>query len=232
MLDNEAPTLCFGCHKEKKEWINNSAVQHGALMTGGSCLNCHDPHASNIAKRLSLAPLDLCLSCHDRNLKTPDGKILTNMKKLLEDNKNHHGPIRQKDCSGCHNPHGSSEFRMLKEGYPSTFYMSFGLNNYNLCFKCHEKAIVQTPITTEMTNFRNVDDTLHFRHVNKPVKGRTCRACHETHASNYPKHMRESVPFGKWEFPLNYSKSETGGSCAPGCHKLKKYDRLLKVIYE
>jgi predicted CXXCH cytochrome family protein len=123
MLSYNIPELCFTCHKDKKEWIENAATRHGAMISGRSCLNCHDPHASNIAKRLSLAPLDLCLSCHNEEVITDSGDKLANIRKLLEENKYHHGPIREKDCSGCHNPHGSSEFRMLRESYPSTFYM-------------------------------------------------------------------------------------------------------------
>lgn len=232
MLAYDPPTLCFQCHKRKEEWVNNVNVKHGALVTGKSCLNCHEPHASNIAKRLSMAPLDLCLTCHDRRVKTYDGKLLTDMKKLLAENSEHHGPIKRKDCAGCHNPHGSNEFRILKEDYPSSFYMPFDIENYNLCFKCHLNTIVQDPETTKLTDFRNGETNLHYKHVNKPDKGRTCRACHETHASNNPKHIREKVPFGNWEFPLNFVKRETGGSCAPACHKEKKYDRIKKINNE
>jgi predicted CXXCH cytochrome family protein len=229
MLDHEAPTLCFNCHTEKEEEVMNAEVQHGALMVGKACLNCHEPHVSNIEKRLSMAPLDLCLSCHDKEVEATDGRLLTNMKKLLAENEDHHGPIKERDCAGCHNPHGSDEFRILREKYPSQFYMPFKMDSYNLCFKCHEKTIVQQEMTTTLTDFRNGEDNLHFKHINKPSKGRTCRACHETHASKYPKHIRQSVPFGKWEFDINYEKTETGGGCLPGCHKLKKYDRTHKV---
>jgi predicted CXXCH cytochrome family protein len=232
LLSYEAPTLCLNCHKEKKKWVDNASVKHGALMIGKSCLNCHEPHVSNIAKRLSMAPMELCLSCHDQEVETPEGMILTNMKKLLRENRDHHGPIRQKDCSGCHNPHGSGNFRILRKPYPSAFYMPYRTENYDLCFKCHEKAIIQNPETTKLTNYRNGNVNLHFKHVNKPEKGRTCRACHETHASNNPKHIRTSVPFGTWELPINYQKTKTGGSCMPGCHKLRKYDRVNKVKIE
>lgn len=232
MLDNEAPALCFNCHKDKKEWVDKASVQHGALMTGKSCLNCHESHVSNIAKRLSMAPLDLCLSCHDKEVEAYDGRALTNMKKLLTENKDHHGPIKEKDCSGCHNPHGSGHFRILREPYPSVFYKPYNQDIYNLCFSCHEKTIVQSTETTKLTNFRNGEINLHFKHVNNPEKGRTCRACHETHASNYPKHIRGSVPFGTWDLPVNYQKTETGGSCTPGCHKTRKYDRVKKVKNE
>jgi hypothetical protein len=40
------------------------------------------------------------------------------------------------------------------------------------------------------------------------------------------------VPFGAWYLPLNFQKTENGGSCLPGCHKLKKYDRVKKEVYE
>lgn len=230
MLAAEAPELCLNCHKEKKEEISAVSVKHGALEMGKSCLNCHDAHMSNIQKNLAMEPMDLCMSCHDKEYKDNGGKTIMNMKKWLSDNKDVHGPIKQKDCSGCHNPHGSSNFRILRNPYPPTFYKPFAVENYNLCFSCHEKTIVLNPETTKLTNFRNGDENLHFRHVNKPVKGRTCRACHETHASNFPKHIREAVPFGSWELPVNFQKTDTGGSCTPGCHKLKRYDRVKKEI--
>ena len=229
MLSDKVPVLCYGCHQKKKENVQKAATKHGAIVVGKSCLNCHEAHASDITSRLSKAPMDLCLGCHDKPVKTDTGNILANMKEMLEKNRDHHGPIKRKDCSGCHNPHGSDEFRMLKEGYPSSFYMSYKEENYNLCFKCHLKSIVQDPTTFELTNFRNGYINLHYKHVRQD-KGRTCRACHETHASNFPKHIREKVPFGNWEFPVNYVKTDTGGSCAPGCHKKKKYDRQEEVI--
>ncbi len=226
MLKSEPPLLCYDCHKDKKDAIENASVKHGAVTTDRKCMNCHDAHTSDIAKNLLLPPMDLCMSCHDKQLETPDGKPLTDMKKLLAQNTDHHGPIKQKDCSGCHDPHGSGNFRILRNPYPASFYKPFNEENYTLCFSCHEQSVVKNPKTTVLTNFRNLDINLHYKHVNKPDKGRTCRACHETHASNFPKHIRDSVPFGKWELPLNFEKTDTGGSCMPGCHQLKKYDRV------
>jgi predicted CXXCH cytochrome family protein len=230
MLATNSPELCLNCHKDKKEQLSSVSVKHKALEIERTCLNCHDAHSSNIAMNLTMEPMDICLSCHDREYKNPGGKVIMDIKKWLAENTDHHGPIKQKDCSGCHNPHGSSNFRMLRSPYPPTFYKGFAIENYNLCFSCHEKNIVLNPETTKLTNFRNGNENLHFRHVNKPIKGRTCRACHETHASNFPKHIREAVPFGAWELPVNYQKTETGGNCTPGCHKFKKYDRVKKEI--
>ena len=232
MLSNDSPAMCYDCHKDKKKSIDEAPVTHGAITSDKSCMNCHDVHMSNVPKNLLMPPMDLCLSCHSKPLETPDGKSLTDMNQLLSEYTDHHGPIKQKDCSGCHNPHGSENFRILRSSYPSRFYMPFAPQNYDLCFSCHEKTMVLNPRTNTLTDFRNGNTNLHFTHVNKPDKGRTCRACHETHASNYPKHIRDNVPFGKWELPLNYEKTETGGSCTPGCHQLKKYDRVELIVNE
>lgn len=229
MLGAESPSLCLDCHDDQKKQINEVSVKHGALEMDGACLNCHDAHMSNIAKNLTMEPMDLCISCHDRGYDKEDGRDITNMEKLLAESTYHHGPVKQKDCSGCHNPHGSVNFRILRNPYPPTFYMPFAENNYNLCFSCHEGTLVLDPETTKLTNFRNGKQNLHFIHVNKPVKGRTCRTCHETHGSNYPKHIRDAVPFGSWDLPIEFRKTETGGSCTTGCHQEKEYDRVNRV---
>ena len=81
-----------------------------------------------------------------------------------------------------------------------------------------------------MTGFRDGDQNLHFLHVNRTEKGRTCRACHEAHSSTVPKHLRETVPFGDWQMPVGYTQTADGGRCAPGCHLPKTYSRALTRI--
>lgn len=216
--------LCLGCHKDKKEWIAKVKTKHGGLDTDKKCLACHDPHVSDYVKQLIKPPVELCMTCHDKPLDTPDGKIM-NMKDYLAKNKDKHGPIKQGDCSSCHNTHGSDNFRILRKYFPPLFYAPFDPKNYELCFSCHEKSLVLDPKTSTLTNFRNGDQNLHYVHVNKAVKGRTCRACHDAHATNNPKHIRDAVPFGAWALPIGYQKTETGGSCTPGCHQKFTYDR-------
>ncbi|MBT9536511.1 MAG: cytochrome C, partial [Nitrospirae bacterium] len=70
---------------------------------------------------------------------------------------------------------------------------------------------------------------LHFVHVNKTIKGRTCRACHDVHATNNPKHIRDAVPFGAWGLPVGFQKASNGGSCQPGCHQKFEYNRIKPV---
>jgi len=221
--------LCLSCHTDKEKEIKDATVPHLALNTPKKCLACHDPHTSNYGKQLVAQPAQLCLGCHDREYNGQNGKI-ENIKAILESNADRHGPIREGDCTGCHNPHGSMNFRMLREVYPQLFYASYSPDNYKFCFMCHAKTIAQDEYTDTLTNFRNGNRNLHFVHVNKKVKGRTCRACHDAHATNNPRHIRDAVPFANWMLPINFKKTETGGSCQPGCHQRFSYDRIKPVV--
>jgi predicted CXXCH cytochrome family protein len=220
--------LCFGCHKDKQTDISMATVKHKGLMMEKKCLACHDPHVSNYVKQLTMAPADLCMSCHDKEY-VSDTKKVANMKALLDTSSIYHGPIKQKDCSGCHNTHGSKNFRILRENFPPVFYAGYNQDNYKLCFMCHEKSLASDPKTTRLTAFRNGDQNLHYVHVNKAEKGRTCRACHDAHATNNPRHIRDAVPFNAWSLPVGFEKTDNGGQCLPGCHKLYRYDRTSAV---
>lgn len=231
LLTMPARELCLFCHEDVRSTVEHATTPHGAVVEGRQCLNCHDPHASNYPRLLRNNPRSLCMECHDREIDTPTGTI-TDMSAILATGKSLHGPIAKDNCSACHQIHGGNQFRMLIKEYPPEFYAPFAEENYALCFSCHEHRTILEPRTETLTGFRNGDLNLHYLHVNKETKGRTCRACHETHASDRAKHIRESVPFGQWELPVGYTKSGTGGSCAPGCHHEVGYDRVNPVIYE
>jgi len=221
LLKGGAPSLCLSCHKRIAGKINDKeATVHGPIKTKKSCVGCHNPHVSPQPKLLQETSKELCLTCHGVSVGG-----LTAMGKLLEENPNHHGPIRDGSCIGCHDPHASPNFRLLVKAYPKRFYAPFKQENYALCFGCHEPERVLEKTTKTLTNFREGDRNLHFVHVNKKRKGRTCRACHEVHASKHPLHLRDSVPFGRWALPINFKKTPTGGSCSPGCHQPKTYNR-------
>jgi predicted CXXCH cytochrome family protein len=143
----------------------------------------------------------------------------------LLQNKQWHEAIRKDGCAGCHQPHGSANFRLLKAAFPPKFYANFDLDEYALCYSCHEDLAATVKRTRTLTNFRDGNRNLHYLHVNKARRGRTCRACHELHASPDPLHIRERVQYGTWLMPIHFEKNETGGSCHPGCHAIKPYDR-------
>ncbi len=88
-----------------------------------------------------------------------------------------------------------------------------------------KKTVVLDEFTTTLTDFRNGIQNLHFAHINRK-KGRTCRACHEMHASDQEKHIRKEIPFSPfWSYSIVFTKTPTGGKCVVGCHKPRVYDR-------
>ncbi|WP_428939551.1 cytochrome c3 family protein [Fontivita pretiosa] len=224
-LRDGAPGLCLSCHKELGKALASSAVVHGATTEPGGCLGCHSPHFSQLPKLQRRTQPQQCLGCHDRATRAADGRELANMASLLEENPQHHGPIRQGACTACHQPHAGQRFRLLLADYPPEFYAPFKLDQYALCFNCHIPDLVLKRNGVGLTRFRKGDLNLHWLHVNQE-KGRTCRACHEVHASRQPFHIRQAVPFGDrgWMLEINYEQTESGGRCSPGCHGPRDYD--------
>lgn len=227
MLPASIQELCASCHEKQSKAAKEAAVPHAPAKAERGCVDCHSPHGSKNPSLLKMGQTDLCLSCHNKPIEV-GGKKLADMKSLLETNKEWHGPIREGGCTGCHEPHGGANFRLLKEPFPASFYSPYKTENYALCFSCHESTVAAEELTKTLTGFRDGDRNLHFLHVNKSDRGRTCRACHEVHASTHPRHIRDSVPYGNWDLPINFEQTENGGSCLPGCHGSKIYDRNKK----
>lgn len=214
-LKTSPEKICFNCHEEKKNEISQYMRRHEPAEKG-QCVSCHSAHFSD-NKYLLLDKVDtLCFSCHKDSS--------TWKKKRFQ-----HGPLVQGNCSACHNPHGSDNPYILRQSFPLEFYSAYEKGEYDLCFNCHKEALVTTEKTVTITNFRNGDINLHMLHVNQK-KGRTCRACHDVHASDQEDHMREEFRFGSASVPVEYIKTQTGGRCIVGCHRERGYDRSRMVF--
>ena len=223
-LRNKMPDLCVGCHKDVGKVLRGVKVPHKPVMQQGGCASCHSAHFGKAKGLLAADQMTVCLGCHGKDgLGDPP---LKNIKKQMEGKKFLHGPIREGNCKACHDPHGSDNFRLLRGAYPAALYVPYKEGAYDGCLKCHEKNLLRFADTTIYTGFRNGNRNLHFVHVNSR-KGRTCRICHDPHASNGPKLIsKEGTQFGAWKIPINFEMTSTGGSCAPGCHRKFKYDRV------
>lgn len=220
MLKESGGALCASCHKEYTpeiyEAIDNAKTEHPPV-SDGECVRCHRPHSSNQPALLVDAMEGLCFSCHDE------------LGEIIAESTNRHGPVKTGDCTACHNVHGSQFSRLLVRYYPVEFYSSYDKNKYGLCFGCHNRDIARMARTASLTDFRDGDYNLHYFHVNNE-KGRVCTACHDAHASSQAKHVRYEVPFGAWSYPVNLTKTVTGGRCVVGCHAPKEYDRKQPKI--
>lgn len=211
-LQDSVPELCYGCHPGIQDLVNDS-IDHPPAEKG-ECLTCHDAHASEQPKVLTAPLTELCFSCHDQQ----GAEILTAA--------NRHGPVVQGDCTACHGPHGQVNPFLLKKYFPEEFYVSYSTDKFALCFDCHNKDIALDEKTKTLTDFRDGDRNLHYVHVHKDVKGRSCKACHGVHSSDQAKHIRTSVPFGgSWSYPIQYTKTPNGGKCVVGCHQPREYSR-------
>jgi predicted CXXCH cytochrome family protein len=226
LLAKEMVELCVSCHKGIAKQLATGKVQHDAITKDRKCSNCHNPHAANVEKILIALPFDLCVNCHSKDgMTSDDGKVMTNYKKWLEENKVWHAPVEAKDCSACHRTHAGDNFRLLVAEYPSAFYAPYESKNYALCYGCHNDKVVSEAETTTLTGFRDGSRNLHYVHVHRE-RGRTCRACHEVHASKQDHHIRDGVPYGPkgWMLKVGYTKLPNGGSCAKTCHDTKTYN--------
>ncbi len=222
------PDLCGECHDDVLEKGRHAAVRHQPVTEGKACLNCHDAHAADVQYLLPALPYDLCLSCHGTDGLTDDqGRALPDLKALFEKSHMRHGPVEDKDCSACHEVHGSENFRLLISEYPARFYAPYEPQDYALCFSCHESDVFDVARTTTLTGFRDGDRNLHYLHVHKKRRGRTCRACHDVHAAPHDHLIRDGVPYGSsgWILKINFQATDHGGLCAKTCHDTRVYDR-------
>lgn len=198
--------LCFTCHDKDKF---DKKYPHKPIADG-KCTSCHDPHQSNFKYMLKNEGSQLCFSCHDQ--KKFNGIIV-------------HKPVNEGKCGSCHSTHGTENPHLLNKFFPEEFYMPFKKSNFALCFGCHKDNFADEAIS-ESTGFRNGLKNLHFVHVNKEDKGRSCKTCHDPHASNQGHLVSSKVSgFGSWRIPIRYSSTNNGGTCVAGCHKPKSYDR-------
>ncbi len=225
LLVAKMPDLCLDCHIGIRKRMQ-SPVKHAALTAAASCTGCHSPHASNVEKMLMRLPYEQCVGCHSTDDMTDArGKRLFNFKKLLAENPVKHSPVEQKDCSSCHEIHGSENTRLLRDPYPAEFYAPFEVGNYALCFRCHNERLVTVKQTTTDTRFRDGRRNLHYAHVNLAERGRICRVCHEVHAAKQSFLVREGVPYGPsgWVLKIGFTKNPDGGTCAKTCHANTSY---------
>lgn len=224
LLRQSSEEFCFSCHPAIEEKTTKSRSKHAGLSLEKGCGTCHLAHSSPYKKLLNHNELDLCLSCHsEKNTitsKSPKDISIELKQTYL------HEPLAQGQCAVCHDPHGSKFYKLLIAPYPDAIYATYEPEIYDLCFSCHDKGLLTSQTTSTETSFRNGSQNLHYLHTTIPRKGRTCKTCHQSHASNGPKLINQAgSSFGEWQMSISFATTSNGGSCMPGCHRKMEYNR-------
>ncbi|CAN5528561.1 hypothetical protein BH10PLA1_BH10PLA1_16820 [soil metagenome] len=222
-----ANELCLSCHEPVKNAIAKATVSHSPVTSGKGCLNCHTPHAGDFAKLTNDTPAVMCLNCHDKKIEQ-NGVTVAPATDIADSTLHKHGELKDGQCGGCHAVHGALENDLLQKPFSTAFYDKFSPEHFALCFGCHDVKLA-TEAKTSVTGFRNGEVNLHFVHASRGERDKNCRACHASHAGKNSRLIRETLPYGLWQMPMRFGKTDTGGSCLPGCHQQQAYDRIKAV---
>lgn len=159
VLVRTEPELCYGCHARKDQ----SKAVHTAVRQG-SCLSCHEAHASNYAGLVNDSREKLCFACHEAE---PATKAVR------------HAPAAEGRCLDCHDPHGGNLPNAIKAESGIAF-----------CQRCHD-AKAPTGKGTPGPAYR-ID--LSKPVVHAALKRTDCLGCHEGgHAGENLKLLKKSA---------------------------------------
>jgi predicted CXXCH cytochrome family protein len=131
------PAACLQCHlaiASEFQFPHHHPVLEGRM----NCVQCHDPHGSDIFKPaggLAMSRLnESCAQCHREQTRPV----------LFEH------PALREGCTTCHSPHGSVNRKMLTQSDP------------NLCLRCHPQ-IPGAGVSSQQIYIGTIDHTFLLR---------------------------------------------------------------------
>jgi DmsE family decaheme c-type cytochrome len=148
----EASALCISCHDRSSHAMWSGSMHDARNL---SCVTCHSIHSpkSATAQLKTASVVETCVTCH----KAEVAKL----------QRVGHMPLREgkMDCSSCHDPHGSTNVRLLKAGSSVN----------DACVSCHAEK--RGPFLWE----------------HAPVR-EACQTCHDPHGSNNDRMLTAKLP--------------------------------------
>src|SRR5262245_4057210 len=166
LTPRESAAVCEECHSKggQKHWVNSAHASRGVV-----CSTCHEPHPKGAPPKalLAKAQLDLCTGCH--------------LQKKAALMRSGHMPIREGklQCSSCHNPHGTTNDRMLLQ-----------TSVQENCYTCHAEKRgpflwEHPPVRENCVNCHDAHGTINDKllKVKQPLM---CQQCHQSSSHKGP----------------------------------------------
>jgi predicted CXXCH cytochrome family protein len=165
----EGSELCRGCHNDTVNEILAARRIHWPVADQVACLNCHSPHASDVAGLLVEPLKPLCGSCHADVIERGEKSLVK------------HEPVTEGECTLCHSPHASDNMFLFETA-----------DNVAMCGSCHDWQMhTSHPLGGDLADQRNPNLGLdcascHRSHgsphkvlANFDTKMALCVDCHE-----------------------------------------------------
>ncbi len=194
----EASATCVTCHNRgpHAQWAGS---MHDARNL--SCVTCHSVHApkSESFQLKAATVTETCVTCHKQQ--------------VLKTQRTGHMPVREGklECTSCHNPHGSTNVKLLKVGNwvnescvschtekrgPFLWEHAAGRES---CISCHDPhgssndrmLVAKVPMLCQRCHIGTRHPSTIYDNALKATSvrffGRACINCHQNiHGSNHP----------------------------------------------
>jgi DmsE family decaheme c-type cytochrome len=152
MEPRAAADVCLTCHTRGAQALWSGSAHDGRNLSCVSCHSVHDPKSQAAQLKLTTQTAT-CATCHQAQ--------------VLKMNRATHMPVREgkMECASCHNPHGSTNVRLLRVG-----------NWINeTCVSCHAEK--RGPFLYEHAAGRE-----------------SCVSCHDPHGSSNERMLVAKLP--------------------------------------
>ena len=100
---------CFECHSELRQAMAKKVVH--SPFKEGDCTACHAPHESRERAFLKAPAQELCLGCHEIDVKDHP---VSGHPAFKPGRQNPRDPSKPFDCSSCHEPHGNDQPKLVR----------------------------------------------------------------------------------------------------------------------
>jgi DmsE family decaheme c-type cytochrome len=199
MAPRDASATCLSCHTQSSHTLWQGSAHDARNLSCESCHSVHNPKSER-AQLKTATEIDTCTTCHRQQ--------------VMKVKRVSHMPVVEgkMSCSSCHNPHGSTNVRLLKVGNwinescvschtekrgPFLFEHAAGRES---CVSCHDPhgssndrmLVARVPMLCQRCHIgtrhpSTIYDGVAVQNKSNRIIGRACVNCHQQiHGSNHP----------------------------------------------